>query len=319
MALALGAALLSGSGAPSRIAHAQAVQRSMYVSVYGEDGVPVEGLDETNFVVLEDGVEQEILRARRATAPMQIAVLIDTSTAARQVLSDFRSGLEAFVAELSAGHEIALYTFGGPRFVLVPATSDADRLRDGIAQLSTRPQSASYLLGALADTARGFVDRDAPRPVVVTLTTNGVDFSDEEPEELARNLQANGVPMHAVVARTARVRMRFTGTFGLGAIPSWANRGRDHILDAGPRLTGGLRIDLSAQSGISAAMRRMASELMNQYEVVYASGPRLIPREVQVGIDGRLPGLLARAPGTHARTVGKRGPGNGARPTSMRR
>lgn len=281
--MALGAALLSGSGAPSRIAHAQAVQRSMYVSVYGEDGVPVEGLDETNFVVLEDGVEQEILRARRATAPMQIAVLIDTSAAARQVLSDFRRGLEAFVAELP-GNEIALHTFGGPRFVLVPATSDADRLRDGIAQLSTRPQTASYLLGALADTARGFVDRDAPRPVVVTLTTNGVDFSDEEPEELARNLQANGVPMHAVVARTARVRMRFTGTFGLGAIPSWANRGRDHILDAGPRLTGGLRIDLSARSGIAAAMRRMASELASQYEVVYASGGPLIPREVQVGI-----------------------------------
>ena len=281
--MALSAVLLSEVDGSRWIVHGQTVQRLMYVSVDDEDGVPVAGLDETNFVVLEDGVEQEILRARRATAPMQIAVLIDTSTAARQVLSDFRSGLEAFVAELP-GNEIALHTFGGPRFVLVPATSDADRLRDGIGQLSTRPQTASYLLGALADTARGFVDRDAPRPVVVTLTTNGVDFSDEEPEELARNLQANGVPMHAVVARTARVRMRFTGTFGLGAIPSWANRGRDHILDAGPRLTGGLRIDLSARSGIAAAMRRMASELVNQYEVVYASGGPLIPREVQVGI-----------------------------------
>ena len=281
--MALGAALLSGSGAPSRIAHAQAVQRSMYVSVYGEDGVPVEGLDETNFVVLEDGVEQEILRARRATAPMQIAVLIDTSAAARQVLSDFRRGLDTFVAELN-GNEIALYTFGGPRFVLVPATSDADRLRDGIAQLSTRPQTASYLLGALADTARGFVDRDAPRPVVVTLTTNGVDFSDEDPEAIARLLQAEGVPMHAVVTRTASVRMRFRDTFGLAAMPSWANRGRDHVLDAGPRRTGGLRIDLSARSGVRAAMRRMAAELRNQYEVVYAAGAALLARQVQVGI-----------------------------------
>ncbi len=282
--MALSAGLPSGVDVSLRSVHAQNVQRLMYVSVDDEEGIPVAGLDETNFVVLEDGVEQEILRARRATAPMQIAVLVDTSAAARQVLSDFRSGLAIFVENLSAGNEIALYTFGGPRFVLVAATVDADRLRDGIAQLSTRPQSASYLLGALSDTARGFVDRDAPRPVIVTLTTNGVDFSDEEPEELARNLQANGVPMHAVVARTARVRMRFTGTFGLGAIPSWANRGRDHILDAGPRLTGGLRIDLSARSGIAAAMRRMASELVNQYEVIYASGGALIPREVQVGI-----------------------------------
>ena len=282
--MALSAGLPSGVDVSLRSVHAQNVQRLMYVSVDDEEGIPVAGLDETNFVVLEDGVEQQILRARRATAPMQIAVLVDTSAAARQVLSDFRSGLAIFVENLSAGNEIALYTFGGPRFVLVAATVDADRLRDGIAQLSTRPQSASYLLGALSDTARGFVDRDAPRPVIVTLTTNGVDFSDEEPEELARNLQANGVPMHAVVARTARVRMRFTGTFGLGAIPSWANRGRDHILDAGPRLTGGLRIDLSARSGIAAAMRRMASELVNQYEVIYASGGALIPREVQVGI-----------------------------------
>ena len=282
--MALGAALLSGSGAPSRIAHAQAVQRSMYVSVYGEDGVPVAGLDETNFVVLEDGVEQEILRARRATAPMQIAVLIDTSAAARQVLSDFRSGLEAFVAELHAGNEIALYTFGGPRFVLVAATSDVDRLRAGIATLATRPQTATYLLGALSDTARGFVDRGAPRPAIVTLTTNGVDFSDEDPEAIARLLQAEGVPMHAVVTRTASVRMRFRDTFGLAAMPSWANRGRDHVLDAGPRRTGGLRIDLSARSGVRAAMRRMAAELRNQYEVVYAAGAALLARQVQVGI-----------------------------------
>ena len=282
--MALSAVFLPEVDGSRWIVHGQTVQRSMYVSVYGEDGTPLEGLDERNFVVLEDGVEQEILRARRATAPMQIAVLIDTSTAARQVLSDFRSGLEAFVAELHAGNEIALYTFGGPRFVLVPATSDADRLRDGIAQLSTRPQSASYLLGALSDTARGFVDRDAPRPVIVTLTTNGVDFSDEDPEEVARLLQAEGIPMHAVVVRTASIRMRFTDTFGLAAMPSWANRGRDQVLDAGPRRTGGLRVDLSARSGIGAAMKRMAAELTNQYEVLFAGGTALIARQVQVGI-----------------------------------
>ena len=281
--MALSAVFLPEVDGSRWIVHGQTVQRSMYVSVYGEDGTPLEGLDERNFVVLEDGVEQDILHARRATGPMQVAVLIDTSTAARQVLSDFRRGLDTFVAALP-GNEIALYTFGGPRFVLVPATSDADRLRDGIARLSTRPQSASYLLGALSDTARGFVDRDAPRPVIVTLTTNGVDFSDEDPEEVARLLQAEGIPMHAVVVRTASIRMRFTDTFGLAAMPSWANRGRDHVLDAGPRRTGGLRIDLSARSGIGAAMERMAAELTNQYEVLFTGGTALIARQVQVGI-----------------------------------
>ena len=282
--MALSAGLPSGVDVSLRSVHAQNVQRLMYVSVDDEDGVPVAGLDETNFVVLEDGVEQRILRARRATAPMQIAVLIDTSTAARQVLSEFRSGLATFVENLSAGNEIALYTFGGPRFVLVAATVDADRLRDGIAQLSTRPQAASYLLGALSDTARGFLDRDAPRPVIVTLTTNGVDFSDEDPEEVARLLQAEGIPMHAVVVRTASIRMRFTDTFGLAAMPSWANRGRDHVLDAGPRRTGGVRIDLSVRSGIGAAMRRLAAELTNQYEVLFTGGTALMPRQVQVGV-----------------------------------
>src|SRR6266536_6068178 len=66
---------------------AQAVQRSLYVSVVNDAGAHVPDLGPADFVVREDNVAREILRVAPADAPMQIALLVDNSTASRDNIS----------------------------------------------------------------------------------------------------------------------------------------------------------------------------------------------------------------------------------------
>ena len=70
---------------------AQAIQRAMYVSALDDAGAPVADLGPADFVVREDNVAREVLKVEPADEPMQIAVLVDTSQAARNDISHIRT------------------------------------------------------------------------------------------------------------------------------------------------------------------------------------------------------------------------------------
>ena len=60
---------------------AQAIARAMTVTVVDEAGAPIPDLGPSDFIVREDNVSREVLRVGPADEPMQIALLVDTSTA----------------------------------------------------------------------------------------------------------------------------------------------------------------------------------------------------------------------------------------------
>ena len=64
-------------------------RRALFVSAVDKDGEPVTGLGPDAFVVREDGMRREILRVSRATEPIDIALLVDNSTAATQEITFF--------------------------------------------------------------------------------------------------------------------------------------------------------------------------------------------------------------------------------------
>src|SRR4051812_5313196 len=96
----------------------QAIERSMYVSVVDQAGAPVPNLGPSDFIVREDNLSREVLRVLPATDPMQIAVLIDNSTAAGPHVANIRRALPAFIETLTRPtptgrrNEIAIITLG---------------------------------------------------------------------------------------------------------------------------------------------------------------------------------------------------------------
>ena len=257
---------------------AQSREWSMFVSVLESGGGPVEELVTADFVIEEDGVEREVLRVEPAGAPMQLAVLVDTSDSAAFAIKDIRNGLEAFFSRLLESNELSLVSFGGPPRILVESTDQIDRLRDGIGRIFATSGSAAYLLDALFETVRGFERRESPRRVIVVLTSDGIDYSSHSSEQVLGALQADLVATHVILLKDRVNAGVGTSQFGnLDLADDMYHR--DLVLERGPQTTGGQRRDLLVSSATRDALDGLADILTSQYEVVYSRPASLIPPE----------------------------------------
>ncbi len=294
--VAIGLAVLASGSldfslqAQSRPPEGSARTRDIYASVLDSKGAAVPGLTAPDFAVREDGVAREVLKAGPATAPMQIIVLIDDSEHATSAIQRIREGLTAFVDKLNGRAEIGLVTIGERPTSLVQYTTDAAALKKGIGRLFARPGAGAYLLEGIQEVTRGLEKREPERPVIVAVTTEGVEFSNLQHEQVVKALEASGAAFHVLAIGMPSANM------------ADEMRNRAIVLAEGTERTGGRRDQLLAESSIVEALPRLADELLNQYVVTYGRPEMLIPPEkVQVSVSR--PGVTVRA---RTRTAGRR-------------
>jgi VWFA-related protein len=263
-----------------------AVDRSVIVSVVDEKGLPVDGLTVTDIEVREDGVAREVLRVERASDPLQIALLIDDSSAADSAIREFRDGAKQFVNTITAAgkHQIALITFGDRSTLIRDYTSDAAALSAGIDRIFARSNSGMQMLDALVDASQGLGKREeGARKHVVVLMTEGIEFSTLHDQTVVDALHGAGATMHALVLTTVTASNETEEV-----------RNRNRVLDLGTRTTGGRRETLLAVTSVQPALASMARELLSQYRVVYSRPDALIPPE-KLAVRATKPGVTARA------------------------
>ena len=274
--------ILAGSSASG-----QSVQREMVVSVLDRDGAPAAGLTPSDFIVREDGVVREVLRVSQDPVERQIALLVDTSQAAGQSIGDFRRAATSFVENMSDGNQISIIAFGERPQILAEATSSLKSLQDGVKALFSYQQSASYLINAVSETTQGFERTGARRPVIVVMTTLGIDYSDRDARPTISRLQKAGVAMYTIVLNDLRRAATADGQGGLsrGELQDRL-RERDLLLDQGPKLSGGRRRDLQSSMGTARAIQDLANDLRSQYVIVYSRPSTLIqPERIEVEVN----------------------------------
>ncbi len=239
----------------------------IYASVLGPRDVPMTGLSAADFVVREDGVSREVLRAAPATDPLQIVLVVDDSQAATDAIQPLREGLRAFVDALKGRAEIGIVTVADRATSLVPATTDTAALHKGIDRIFARSGSGAYLLDAVLDTSRGFTRRKAARPGIVAVTMEGVEFSNLHYQNVLDALVASGAALHVLAVGTPSSSM------------ADEIRNRNQVIAEGTEMTGGRRDQLLTPSALAETLPRVAAELLNQYVVTYSRPESLIPPE----------------------------------------
>ena len=270
---------------PGRLA-AQAAQKAMYVSVVNDAGAPVMDLGTADFIVREDNVAREVLRVEPASDPMQIAVLVDNSTAARDNISHIRQALPSFVAALTDGpagqkNEVSIVAIGERPTVLADYSTNRAALQKGIDRIWALHDTGAYLLDGIPEVCQGFKKREATRPVIVALTAEGPEFSNRQHDQVIEPLKATGAAFNAIVIGRPSSSL------------SSEARERGLVLDEGPRLTGGARMDILAIEGLGVKLKQLADQLTHQYKVTYARPQSLIPPE-RFAVATSKPGLTAR-------------------------
>ncbi len=268
---------------PAQSAWAQSSERTVYVSVLDKKEAPATGLTASDFIVREDDIAREVLRASHATQPAQIALLIDTSQAIEEQITDIRTALRDFVKQMAGKHEISLVGFGERPMMIVDYTRDVARLEKGIGTIFAKSGSGTYILDAIVDEARKLQKRKAVRPHLIVYAARGPEFSERHSQGVVDVLRETGVTFHALPLNRPGIGVRDREEQEL-----------QMTLANGTQQTGGRREDLLTPMSFSQRLLSLGTEIDNQYAVVYARPQKLIPPKT-LEISVKRPELTARA------------------------
>ena len=266
------------------VAHAQTLQRGIYASVLTKDGTPVLDLTAADFVVREDNLTREVLRVEPARAAMQIALLVDNSAASGRNIRDIRDAATEFIKGVTGNgmeNEVALITVGERPTILVDYTTDQAKLLKGAAIFS-QPNSGAYMLDGIFETARALKKREARRPVIIGIATNGPEYSNRYHDQVVGAVSDAGASLNIVM---------------VGPPPTdvVSNEGRERALvfSEGTDTTGGRYDNVLAASAMGMRLKQVADELTHQYLVTYARPQSLIPPE-HITITSKRPDVTVR-------------------------
>ena len=288
--LAAAAAMLSVPGEAS----AQPSERDMFVSVLDRSDAPVLTLAPEDFVVHEDGRIREVIRARRASDVLDVAILVDTSQALGTSVSDVRKGIEAFAVRMGARARLAIVGFGDRPTVLSPYSTSPESLARGLGLIFPIAGAGAYTLDAVEDTLTGFDAARPERAAVVVVWAGGREFGSETDARLVERLEASGTALHVVAIG--------------GGVPADVNttegRHRESLFDRGTLATGGRRVNILSSMAMTDALERLAAELLGQYRITFVRPDSLIPpRKTEVAV--RPEGLTARGMLAPVRAAGR--------------
>jgi Mg-chelatase subunit ChlD len=204
LSAALGWSALAGA-APQKGGPAKPRTRQVFVNVTGQNGSPVLDLGAGDFEVTESGTKREIGRAALATAPMRIALIVDTSDGAAAALNQVRAGLLAFIDAVPPEHEIMIVSTGRQTRVRVPPTTDRKKAKDSAGGLF--PDGGATVLGdTLLEMDDRFMRKAEDRwPVFVIITGDGAEGSAGANEKKLNDwivaVPPRGISAHAFVLK----------------------------------------------------------------------------------------------------------------------
>lgn len=262
----LGLAIFAGAELVAR----QGANKTIFVSVVDAKGKPVTDMTTPDFAVREDTVDREVVSVKKASDPVAVALLVDTTTEAQTFVQDIRAGLKGFIEVMqkeSPQSEISLWEFGQAAIMIKDFTTDHEALQKEAARVYPKQRAASVLLEGLNDAFTALGRRKTPRRATIIINVEpSKEVSSQQPQKVLNALMASRSQVWAVSVQK-------------GALE---NPSRDVVLNRFVQVGGGRREVVFTDNAVEVLLRDYASSLAHQYEVTYVR-PSGKAQVVQVG------------------------------------
>jgi Ca-activated chloride channel family protein len=268
--------LTSGSAFAQTAAPPQAPQSPVFrsgsalvalnVSVQDPGAKYVAGLQPADFAVYEDGVKQDVQFFESTAVPVDLVVLIDTSSSMSDKMDLVHESATGFLKTLRAGDRGAVVSFSDSVTILQPLTSDHALLekavRGTVAHGSTALNNAVYI--SLKEFGRAARQEGDPRRQAIVLLSDGEDTSSlvsfDDVLALARRM---GVNIYTVALQSKYGAQQFAQQGGRRYFSE-----ADYAMKALARETGAQAF-FPGPAELKGVYGVIATELANQYSIGY--------------------------------------------------
>lgn len=256
------------------------------LTVSDSKGRGVSGLKEGNFTIYQDGEEQEIELFMNEEAPMNVAILLDTSYSTKKVLDNIQDAARDFVKILRPEDKALVVSFDHRTRFLSGLTSDRKSLSRAIEQASISEVNGSDMYDAITRVLQNFFAPLKGRKAVIVLTDGMVTGSSIGAQQILDSLQEYDTAFYPIIFKTDFYSARKTGTRKPYLIK---------YLEIFAEETGGTVYEKEATK-LKEAFRSIAEELKKQYLLgFYPYNPDGGKPEGYIRIDVDQKGLIVKA------------------------
>ena len=268
---------------------------TVFATVHDRDGKIVKDLSQDDFLLLEDGVAQEIRYfSRESDLPLTIGLLVDTSRSQTGVLEPERRASYTFLDQvLREDTDHAFVTsFDTQVDILQGLTSSRDDLRAALDRLVIPGHYATLIFSAIRQASEDVMRKQKGRKAFILLSDG---FAFRDPVSIGTAIE------FAQRADTLTYSIRFSdhpkvyrpGRAAVQAIASERGKG---VLERLSRETGGGYFEVSKKESIEQIYMRIEEELRNQYSIGYTPARADTSGKYRkIKLTTKRPGLIVQA------------------------
>jgi VWFA-related protein len=294
----------------------------MPVSVLDRDGRFISGLQQKDFQIFENGVQQQVEYFQSVEQPFTVVLLIDVSPSTRYQIEEIQNAAISFTNQLRANDRVMVISFDDSIHVLTNPTSDRYQLRSAIRQ--TQFGDGTSLYEAVDHALNRELKRIEGRKAIV-LFTDGVDTTSRRAdfESTIRDAEETDTLIYPIRYNTQQPgnggwggrnqrrrggvfddllgqillggNVRIMGGGGSGQSPAEYARGKQY-LELLAQNSGGREFEADTLGNLEAAFQGIAEELRRQYSLGYSpDNPGQPGERKQIKIRVLRPDVVVRA------------------------
>jgi Ca-activated chloride channel homolog len=182
------------------------------LTVSDEKGRNIPGLKKENFSIYQDGDEQEIELFFNEEAPMNVAILLDTSYSTKEVLDNIQKAARDFVKILRPQDKAVIVSFDHRTLFLSGLTSERKLLSKAIDQAHISEVNGSEMYNAVTLVVQNYFASLKGRKAIIALTDGVVTGRGISAQQILDMLQQSDTVFYPIIFKTDFYSSKKSGT-----------------------------------------------------------------------------------------------------------
>ena len=172
------------------------------LTVSDRKGTYIAGLKKEDFTIYEDGLSQKIELFLNEDAPMNVAILLDTSYSTRDVLDNIQKAARDFIKILRPEDRAVIVSFDERTVFLTKLESDRKTLSGAIERVRVSSVNGSNMYEAIERVTANYFAALKGRKAIIALTDGMVTGRGTSAQQILDTLQKSDTFFYPIIFKT---------------------------------------------------------------------------------------------------------------------